>query len=165
MVRMTIPVFIAIVLAVIAISVGLSTFINIKLLAPRTVVISESNGQVIDPKNFSETEVAACEAILKRYCEDTDKKTCWMENLQFLPAKCREFAKDKTRHSIEGCAQDVDKFCADVEVGAGRLIKCLKDKESKLSNSCKAKMAKIVLPGTTPPPPPPQIPRLKENKK
>ena len=35
------------------------------------------------------------------------------------------------------CAADVKQFCAKVEVGEGRIVKCLRDNESKLSQACK----------------------------
>jgi hypothetical protein len=47
------------------------------------------------------------------------------------------------------CQTDVQKFCAGVEQGQGRVIKCLKKNAPSLSDSCKAQWAK-----TKPAPPP-----------
>jgi len=38
------------------------------------------------------------------------------------------------------CADDVQKFCADVKGGGGRFLKCLKAHEADLSAACKAQM-------------------------
>src|SRR5262245_37778229 len=39
------------------------------------------------------------------------------------------------------CAADVQKFCASVERGGGRIVKCLKDHQAELSSGCKASIA------------------------
>src|ERR1700733_1299269 len=36
-----------------------------------------------------------------------------------------------------GCADDVQKFCANVEPGGGRILQCLKDHKDSLSDKCK----------------------------
>lgn len=41
------------------------------------------------------------------------------------------------------CKEDREKFCKDVKQGGGRIIKCLKDNEANLSESCKAHLAKM----------------------
>ena len=49
-------------------------------------------------------------------------------------------------HSHEGgegpCAKDREMYCAGVEHGEGRLMKCMKDNADKLSAECKAHQAK-----------------------
>ncbi|PIR20983.1 MAG: hypothetical protein COV45_03720 [Deltaproteobacteria bacterium CG11_big_fil_rev_8_21_14_0_20_47_16] len=43
---------------------------------------------------------------------------------------------------MEGpCKPDIQKFCKDVKRGDGRIINCLKDHGSELSDGCKAKIA------------------------
>lgn len=43
----------------------------------------------------------------------------------------------------KNCGSDVQKFCADVPSGKGRLLQCLDDHEDSLSNSCKSFQAKL----------------------
>jgi hypothetical protein len=41
------------------------------------------------------------------------------------------------------CAEDIEKYCKDVKPCEGRLIDCLKEHESKLSDECKAKIGEL----------------------
>lgn len=48
-----------------------------------------------------------------------------------------------TYASAEGfCAKDRESFCAGVQPGEGRIVKCLKDNEDKLSAECKSSFEK-----------------------
>jgi hypothetical protein len=40
------------------------------------------------------------------------------------------------------CAKDRESFCAGVQSGEGRIVKCLKDNEEKLSAECKSSFEK-----------------------
>ncbi len=40
------------------------------------------------------------------------------------------------------CKADIEKYCKDVEPGEGRIVKCMKDNESKFSAECKADIKK-----------------------
>ncbi len=41
------------------------------------------------------------------------------------------------------CADDVSKFCKDVQPGQGQIIKCMKEHENELSAGCKAQLAEM----------------------
>jgi len=41
------------------------------------------------------------------------------------------------------CADDLQKFCKDVQPGAGRVARCLKEHENDLSLACKRQMAEV----------------------
>ena len=42
--------------------------------------------------------------------------------------------------AASSCKADVDKFCAQVKPGGGRVVQCLKQNEAQLSDSCKERM-------------------------
>src|SRR6266446_5552474 len=41
------------------------------------------------------------------------------------------------------CAEDTKKFCKDVQPGGGRILKCLKEHETELSQACKDQRAQM----------------------
>jgi hypothetical protein len=41
------------------------------------------------------------------------------------------------------CAADLEKFCAGVEPGAGRIYRCLEEHEAQLSDACKEHVAQM----------------------
>lgn len=41
------------------------------------------------------------------------------------------------------CAEDVAKFCKDVQPGQGRILKCMKEHENELSAGCKEHVAQM----------------------
>lgn len=43
----------------------------------------------------------------------------------------------------EACREDVDKFCANVEAGEGRVHQCLRDNRKQLSEKCRAEELKL----------------------
>jgi hypothetical protein len=56
----------------------------------------------------------------------------------------------------EACKPDAEKFCAGVSAGGGRVMQCLKQHESELSEACKAAQPKHHGPPPGAPPPPPK---------
>ncbi|HYA87112.1 MAG TPA: cysteine rich repeat-containing protein [Nitrospirota bacterium] len=45
--------------------------------------------------------------------------------------------------SSGACADDLAKYCKDVQPGQGRIIKCMEEHENDLSSGCRAKRAKM----------------------
>ncbi|MCZ8155113.1 MAG: cysteine rich repeat-containing protein [Leptospira sp.] len=41
------------------------------------------------------------------------------------------------------CKADIEKFCQNVEKGEGRIVKCLKENEASLSESCQSKRSEM----------------------
>jgi hypothetical protein len=61
---------------------------------------------------------------------------CFFGILQAAPLAC---AQDNAALAVlrSGCADDGQKFCANVEPGGGRILQCLKDHKDNLSDKCK----------------------------
>jgi len=41
------------------------------------------------------------------------------------------------------CADDIEKYCKDTKPGGGRLLNCLKEHETELSESCRGKISEL----------------------
>lgn len=66
--------------------------------------------------------------------EDNLSKTC---KLGIIEASLMfELGMIDIAHSIDACEADADKYCLEVEPGAGRIVSCLRDNESKISTGC-----------------------------
>jgi hypothetical protein len=58
----------------------------------------------------------------------------------FLGAVITTSAFAQQREVMKACAADVKSLCTGIERGDGRIAKCLKENESKLSVECKEKL-------------------------
>ncbi|MGL5005717.1 MAG: cysteine rich repeat-containing protein [Casimicrobium sp.] len=58
----------------------------------------------------------------------------------FLSLTIATSAFAQQRDAMKACADDVKTLCAGVERGDGRIAKCLKENESKVSAACKEKL-------------------------
>lgn len=69
---------------------------------------------------------------------------CMKENKDKLSAECKahvEAMKGQHKEVKEACHDDVEKFCADVKPGKGRIMKCMKEHKEELSAACKEEVA------------------------
>lgn len=70
---------------------------------------------------------------------------CLESHQDKLSEGCKsELADIKAREEAnkEACKPDVEKFCSGVAPGGGRIMECLKQHESELSDACKAAESK-----------------------
>ena len=66
---------------------------------------------------------------------------CLESQADKLSAACKaelDQMKARAEAAKEACKPDVDKFCSGVAEGGGRIMACLKQHESELSDACKA---------------------------
>ena len=97
------------------------------------------------------SEVKGCDIDAKVFCPGLDpgsKKTilCMMAYEDKLSENCRvglveaalsvQIGIEAIDYSVKSCEQDADKYCLDVNPGKGQIIKCLKEHEAKVSQSC-----------------------------
>lgn len=95
----------------------------------------------------------ACKADRERLCGDIKPgkgaiARCLVQHEEELAPACKEKLtqlKEKRQSLIQACKEDKKKFCANVPVGQGKVLKCLKDNESQISEACKAELVKPTL--------------------
>ena len=98
-----------------------------------------------------ETVAKGCEKDLTSYCKDvtpgegrilaclyahSDKLTGQCEYALYDAAVQLERFVAALTYVANECDADMDKFCADIAVGEGRVLKCLDDNAEKISARC-----------------------------
>lgn len=99
------------------------------------------------------TEVLAakdrpCADDVAKLCKDVQPgggrlAKCLKEHDQEVSAACRshqEEVKTKVKEAFQACHDDVMQFCSNVQPGGGRIARCLKEHEAKLSTECREKV-------------------------
>lgn len=94
----------------------------------------------------------ACKADVEQHCRDVAPGKgrvmgCLRKNEANLSAGCREQvakmdaqrerAHQRMHAAAEACKDDARQYCADIKRGGGRMMRCLKDNEAKLSQNCR----------------------------
>ena len=111
--------------------------------------VSISSAWAVD--NVIETVAKGCETELTRYCKDvtpgegrvlaclyahSDKLTGQCEYALYDAAVQLERFVAALSYVANECDADLEKFCANIEVGEGRVLKCLDENSSKISARC-----------------------------
>ncbi len=71
---------------------------------------------------------------------------CLQEHDRELSAVCRDkinVVQKRLEEAKQACAKDIEKFCADVTPGGGRLMKCLKPHLNELTPECREKFGQV----------------------
>lgn len=88
---------------------------------------------------------AACNEDKQKYCSDVTPgagrvAVCLDQHKDKLKPACRKTIKKgkaKAKKATKECKADAKKLCKGVKPGQFRILKCLSENESKLSQSCK----------------------------
>ena|SRR5579872_5842913 len=112
-----------------------------------------------------------CAADIQKFCAGVQPgggaiAQCLKAHQADLSEACKERGeelKQKFQSFTAACQEDLQKYCKDVQPGAGRKIKCLKDNAANLAPNCKAQVDHMqsgvrIQPGGTPSQPPPAAP-------
>ena len=91
------------------------------------------------------TATQPCRADVARLCPDAKDRAsvraCMKDKADQVSPECKakwaDF-KERAEAAIEACKPDAAKFCSDVKPGEGRVMVCLRQHESELSDACKA---------------------------
>lgn len=99
---------------------------------------------------------SACQADLKTFCSTVTPgegrlALCVMAHEDKISDQCYgaifdaadgiELAISNIWRAVDVCEPDIDKVCADVDPGGGRIAQCLVDNKTKLSSICRAEVA------------------------
>lgn len=100
----------------------------------------------------------ACADDIKKYCSQVTfgngrLLACMYAHEDKVSAKCDVAIADaadqidwffsRMRDAIAACATDIEKHCANVEAGEGRIFVCLKQKQAELSETCQPVVTRI----------------------
>lgn len=72
--------------------------------------------------------------------------TCLKEHQDKVSPECKaqhEKMKEARHEMKEACKGDIEKFCADIKKGRGRIMKCMKQHKDELSEGCRSEMADL----------------------
>lgn len=100
---------------------------------------------VLAPALRAEEPSRPCASDIQKFCKDVKPGQgnilrCLKEHEAELSAECKahgEQAKERLKEAHEACSPDIEKFCKDVKPGQGRILRCLKEHESELSQACR----------------------------
>ncbi len=89
-----------------------------------------------------------CAADAERLCKGVQPgegrvARCMKEHEKELSPGCKENIvklKEKIRDVAEACKDDAARLCKDTKPGQGRVLRCLKQQEDKLSPACKEQL-------------------------
>lgn len=110
-----------------------------------------SNSSAWAADKIVETVAKGCEKELTSYCKDvtpgegrilaclyahSDKLTGQCEYALYDAAVQLERFVAALTYVANECDEDIDKFCANVAIGEGRILKCLDENASKISERC-----------------------------
>jgi hypothetical protein len=93
----------------------------------------------------------ACSNDLKKFCArvkpgEARIATCMAEKFRQLEPGCRatvQAAIDKRGSMAKACKADAEKFCKGIKPAEGRVLTCLKGRESDLSPACAADFKRV----------------------
>ncbi|GMQ77379.1 MAG: hypothetical protein BMS9Abin01_2718 [Gammaproteobacteria bacterium] len=121
------------------------------ILLTAAVVLLLSGPIASAQQNLVESVARGCETELKTYCEGVTPGegrilSCLYAYGDKLSGQC-EFALYDAAAQLERfvaalsyvaneCDQDIDKYCASVEAGEGRILACLEAQGSKIQGRC-----------------------------
>ena len=103
----------------------------------------------------------ACEADIATHCADVTPgdgrlSACLYAYEDKLSPKCDQASGElsdvmdqffeRVREVAIACGEDVQKHCSDVEIGEGRMMKCLAAKQSDLAPECTTALGGMSLP-------------------
>jgi len=129
-----------------------SVVVCIMIVWAGTVLAQQKGPAEAVAQGVVDTVAKGCEKELARYCKDVtpgegrilaclyaheDKLSARCEYALFDAAAQLDRAISALTYMANECGDDLEKYCADVSAGEGRLLNCLKKNDKKVSKRCK----------------------------
>jgi hypothetical protein len=100
--------------------------------------------------NVYAADTKPCTDDVSKFCKEVKPgggriAACLKEHEKDLSPACKKGIEEmmvKAKETHKACADDIDKFCKDVQPGKGNIGKCLKEHKSELSPECKEEVGK-----------------------
>ena len=107
---------------------------------------------VLAQQTLIQTVADGCKAEIQKYCGDVKPGegrvlACLFAHNDKLSGRCEyalydaatqlERAVSALSYAVHECSSDLEKYCADVPAGRGRLLECLQKNDAKVSSRCK----------------------------
>jgi hypothetical protein len=124
----------------------------VMIICAGTVTAQQKGPAEAAAEGVIETVATGCEKELVAYCKEVTPGegrvlACLYAHVDKLSGQCEfalfdaaarlERAVAELTYLVSECGQDLEKHCADVPAGEGRLLKCLNRNEKKLTGRCK----------------------------
>lgn len=99
----------------------------------------------------AETDTYPCMDELEKFCKDVQPAAgllvaCLSGHAEKLSPSCRtkvELSLKRIEEAKKLCEPDIQKYCADVTPGHGRVLNCMKSKLELLSPACREKVVQF----------------------
>lgn len=132
------------------VSVGIMLCIMIICTGPATA--QQKGPAEAVAQGLVETVATGCEKELAAYCQDVTPGegrvlACLYAREDKLSGQCQyalydaaaqlEWAVAALTYLVNECGDDLEKYCANVQAGEGRLLECLDKNEKKISRRCR----------------------------
>lgn len=126
----------------------MSKVLNLLIVLAMVMAVS---GQVFGADQLTDTIVNGCKTEMTTYCKDVTPGegrmlACLYAHNEKLSGKCEYALYDAAVqlqravtalvYAANECGDDLEKYCADVPMGEGRLLDCIKKNQKKVSKRC-----------------------------
>lgn len=128
---------------VFSIVVSVTFFVAISASAEQTLVESVVNGCSVELETYCKDVTPGESRVLACLYSRSDKLSNKCEYALYDAAVQLERAVATLSYLVNECADDLDKFCQDVEAGQGRLLTCLNDNAKDVSDRCKDAIVEV----------------------
>jgi hypothetical protein len=96
-------------------------------------------------------DFGVCTGDVMKFCQSVERgegstAKCLVQNRKELSPGCQSRVSaltEQVKEADEACQDDIMLQCSEVQPGGGRIVECLKERESWLSFNCKVKMGLI----------------------